>query len=351
MAFYLSGHGSWEVQNSEVPLAKVPRGTSIEFWTENGKCLLTAAMLVLATEKGDTPLPAAGDLLGDANGDGSEYRTVPNYTLHPDTPEKNQVIEAVIGSGNVLFVDKSTPLCTGKRSDGTNCIDSDDPFHDCQGLFADSRVVGKQLVWLACRAIGLKDYGGGSVGVNANQYELGAGGSAKFREWLDSVDGAIRSKSPDEFWTYFKALPKEYQASLITINGIRDWLIAQGRDLGEALSATPDPAVVAAVTEHFKQNPPPAVDLKPKGVQQCVDACPECGGQCRWGVEHVGKYDHECMDAHRWGQPVWSDDWGMLFRQRANGDYEFAHSDDKVTVRAGTSWMSQDEAAALPSNP
>jgi hypothetical protein len=212
-------------------------------------------------------------------------------------------------------------------------------------------VVGKQLVWLACRAIGLKEYGGESVGVNANQDILGAGGSKNFADWASSSWNYFHAATPDDFWEYFKGLSTEYQLSLLTINPVRDRLRAEGRNLNESATAPLDPDLVAAVTKAFASAPPVVGDLKPQGVQQCSDACPDCGGQCRWGVEHIGKYDHECMDAHRWGQPAWSDDWGMLFRQRSNGEYQFAHSDDKKTIRPGTSWMSQDEAAALPSNP
>lgn len=43
---------------------------------------------------------------------------------------------------------------------------------------------------------------------------------------------------------------------------------------------------------------------------------------------------------------TWNDDWEMLYRVDADGSYQYAFSDDKQTVRAGTEWMSTEEATA-----
>ena len=47
----------------------------------------------------------------------------------------------------------------------------------------------------------------------------------------------------------------------------------------------------------------------------------------------------------------WDDQWEMLHRVGADGKHEFAHSDDRRTVRQGTQWMSYEEAAAARSGP
>jgi hypothetical protein len=300
MAIYLSGHGSWEVQEQDTPWAKVPRGTKIHFYTENAKTLRTAAMVVIAVERGDTPLPAAGDLLGETNGTFEQYKSCPNYTLFPDTPDKNQVIEAVIGTGNVIFVNAAKPLCTGiRKKDGKRCMDSDDPLHDCDGLFADPRVVGQEIVWLACRALGLEDVGGRATGVDAPQYELGEGAGTEFAEESRAAWVYFNRATPDDFWTYFCGLSPELQMSCLTINPIRDRLIAEGRDLGTALQSPIDQAGTDAVTQAGGPLPEYG-DTTPQGVQQCAEVCATCGEQCRWGVEHQGSYDHECPNGDTW---------------------------------------------------
>lgn len=110
------------------------------------------------------------------------------------------------------------------------------------------------------------------------------------------------------------------------------------------MSAISDPGLVDAVTEVFKSLPVTG-DLKPRGVKQCTGPCPDCGGQCRWGTDH--EHNHECLDGHSWSdaESAWDDNWNMLYRVMPSGEYKFALSDDNLTVRAGTQWMSQDEAS------
>jgi hypothetical protein len=48
---------------------------------------------------------------------------------------------------------------------------------------------------------------------------------------------------------------------------------------------------------------------------------------------------------------TWDDNWQMLTRLGPDSAYQFALSDDRRTVRAGTNWMSQDEATAARQAP
>lgn len=48
---------------------------------------------------------------------------------------------------------------------------------------------------------------------------------------------------------------------------------------------------------------------------------------------------------------TWDDAWGMLYRLGPTGAYEYAMSDDHATVRAGTTWMSYEEATAARAQP
>lgn len=256
MTIYLSGHGGWDVKNSAVPYARIPRGVTMHFYTENGKNLATAAMAMIAIERGDAAgLPGANDLLGDPNGVYEEYKTCPNYTLHKDTPEKNKVIEAVIGAGNVIFVQDSTPLCTGigKEKDRTGkpkrCIDSDSPIHTCGGLLANPRLVGQEVVWLACRSLGLDAVGGRAVGVNALQEELGAGQGTQWAEFTDSAWTYFDAATPDDFWAWFQQQDARAQIALLAGDPIRARLISEGRDLRGVWPDAPDPSQVAPAVD------------------------------------------------------------------------------------------------------
>jgi hypothetical protein len=42
---------------------------------------------------------------------------------------------------------------------------------------------------------------------------------------------------------------------------------------------------------------------------------------------------------------AWDESWQMLYRVGPAGAYEYAYSDDRVTVRSGTGWLSYDEVA------
>jgi hypothetical protein len=44
-----------------------------------------------------------------------------------------------------------------------------------------------------------------------------------------------------------------------------------------------------------------------------------------------------------YSDPVWDENWDMLYRINPSGVYEYAYSDDQVTVRAGTGWLSYAE--------
>ena len=46
---------------------------------------------------------------------------------------------------------------------------------------------------------------------------------------------------------------------------------------------------------------------------------------------------------------VWDENWGMLYRVGPDGDYEYAFSDDRVKIRPGAQWMSQEQATAAKS--
>ena len=48
---------------------------------------------------------------------------------------------------------------------------------------------------------------------------------------------------------------------------------------------------------------------------------------------------------------TWDDNWQMLTRLGPDNAYQFALSDDRRTVKAGTNWMSQDEATAARQAP
>lgn len=230
MTIYFAGHGDWQVKDADVPWAKVPRGTTMYFYTENAKTLSTAAMTMIAIERGESAevAPTGNDILGEANGEFGAYQTVPNYTLYPDTPEKNAVVEFVIGAGNVIFVDAPTQLCTGVGDDGRACIDSGLPVHTCGGLFADPRVAGQDVVWLACRALGLDDAGGEAIGVNAMD-PAGVDSSGDWSAFEAQAWGNFNNMTPDDFWDYFQNLTDEEKLAVLTWDQARARLESEGR--------------------------------------------------------------------------------------------------------------------------
>lgn len=43
---------------------------------------------------------------------------------------------------------------------------------------------------------------------------------------------------------------------------------------------------------------------------------------------------------YEYSDPVWDENWQMLYRTNRQGVYEYAYSDDKVSIRPGTEWLS-----------
>lgn len=225
MTIYLAGHGNWDVRNTDAPWAKVPPGTTIHFYTENGRTLATASMAMIAIERGESVdfVPSGRDILSEPAGEYSEYRSAPNYTLYPDTPDKCRLLEWVIGTGNVIFVDQETPLCTGTGADGTACMDS--PRHTCEGLFADPRVEGQEVVWLACTAYGLDPAGGQALGVNTSQPV----GSDDWEAFTNDAWQRFCNMGPDDYWAYFLALDPQQQVAVLSWDDVRNRFVQEGR--------------------------------------------------------------------------------------------------------------------------
>lgn len=44
-----------------------------------------------------------------------------------------------------------------------------------------------------------------------------------------------------------------------------------------------------------------------------------------------------------YSEPVWDENWQMLYRAGPGGVYQYAYSDDRLTVRPGAQWLSYDE--------
>jgi hypothetical protein len=226
---YLAGHGNWVVQKSDTPWARVPPGSTLYLYTDNAHTLSTAAMTMIAIERGEAaaPIPAAGDILGDSRGEFSASTPVANYTLYPDTPDKMQVVRMIIGDGNVITVDAATPMCTGTSDNGRPCVEDATGRHGCNGLFALPAVQNQDIVWLACTAVGLTAVPGQSVGVNDMQV---AGNSpSTWDDWENEAWANFQNMSPDDFWSYVQGLNDEKKAAVITWDAVRDRLVAEGR--------------------------------------------------------------------------------------------------------------------------
>ncbi len=219
MPLYLVGHGGWNVINSAFPYAKVPRGTSISFYTENAK-------LLGVTTAPEIAKLAAADALGESNGTFEQYKPVPNYTLSPLDDYTRWFYGEVIPG--CVPVDVDTPLCTGEGDDGP-CIESDDPLHTCTGLFAT--YAGQEIVWLACRAMMLRPAGGAAAGVNTLQAEIGTDPSTESADWTNEAWSYFSTASPDDFWTWFVSLDEDQRMTVMAWHQVADRFVSEGRDL------------------------------------------------------------------------------------------------------------------------
>jgi hypothetical protein len=217
MPVYLAGHGGWNVINSKYPYAKVPRGTTISFYSENAKGLPTMSVAEIVSLSMD-------GLLGDSNGDFGEYKSCPNYTLYVDTSYKQGVWNAL---GCLQFPD-GTPLCTGVGSNGVACMDSGLPVHTCNGIFADNRVAGNEVLWLACRSLQMYPMGGQAIGVNTGQSQIGTSGASTGTLQQNTID-KMGTLSPDDFWAWFLTLADNEQWSVLSIDPIAQQFAIQQR--------------------------------------------------------------------------------------------------------------------------
>lgn len=135
----LIGHGGWDL--TDPPYAQVPRGTTIHFYLESGRTWVGANMLQSLT---------LSDAFKDAepNQSGEEYKSIPNYTLSELDAETKAYLQSLDpGSYTSIYVDVDTKLCNDEAGD--TCGNG---IHGCGGLFADPRVVGNEVYWMACRA-------------------------------------------------------------------------------------------------------------------------------------------------------------------------------------------------------
>jgi hypothetical protein len=229
MPVYLAGHGGWNVVNSKYPYAKVPRGTSISFYSENNKALPTMSVAEIVSL-------SMNGLLGDSNGDFQQYKTCPNYTLYEDTSYKKGVWDAL---GCLQFPD-GTPLCTGIGSDGVACMDSGSPTHLCNGILADGRVAGNEVLWLACRVTQLAPKGGEALGVNVNQYEVGSSGGS-VQGFIDVATDKLTNLSDDDFWAWFLTISETQQYQLLSIEDMGQKFAAEQRPVPQWLSGAIPP--------------------------------------------------------------------------------------------------------------
>lgn len=136
----LIGHGGWDL--TDPPYAQVPRDTTIIFYAESGKTWIGANMNQSLT------LSEAFQN-AEPNQQGTAYQTMPNYTLSPLDTETRTFLESLDPGGYIsIYVDADTKLCTDTAGD--QC---ESGIHRCTGLFADPRVAGNDVYWMACTVI------------------------------------------------------------------------------------------------------------------------------------------------------------------------------------------------------
>jgi hypothetical protein len=137
---FLAGHGSWATADG---YTMVPRGCSIEFYTENAKNMFTTDMFDIVK----------GTYSGSSASKVSQFGSCPNYRLFPDIVNKTKLQQDLQAGARLYMTDDAA----GK------------PLSDIFGQFPE----GTDFVWACCRFNTLRDAGGKSVGVNAGQGAAG----------------------------------------------------------------------------------------------------------------------------------------------------------------------------------
>jgi hypothetical protein len=226
----LIGHGGWDV-TGEPAYAKVPRGTSLTFYTENFKLLYAGNAAEITSQS---------QLFQDAEAAHTvaQFMQTPNYTLYALEAELRQYFKENLSADvTALWVgDEVTDgvrLCTNAASQG--CIDG---FHDCDGILAHPDVQGQQLYWIACREVKLNEVGGALVGVNNAQNELdnraatpdvtpdGTAGMSQegvtFYNNFDTTDDESKL-------TAWDSMPESDHSALRLVDQIREWATTNGR--------------------------------------------------------------------------------------------------------------------------
>jgi hypothetical protein len=214
MAVMLIGHGGWEVRGTPA-YAQVPRGSSITFYTENFKLLYVsnAAEIVSMSQMFSDAEP--NDTVG-------EYRTCPNYSLYRlEEPIRSTLVGLTADMGTPLFVgddvSDGVQLCTD--ADGTTC---ESGIHRCEGIFAHPAVQGQEIYWIACRHVDLAEVGGGAVGVNQAQTDLGADSGWDQSAW----ESDFFARDDDGRRAYWQELAQEYRDAATP--RMREWAQQEG---------------------------------------------------------------------------------------------------------------------------
>jgi hypothetical protein len=133
---FLAGHGSWTIKDG---YTTVPKGCSIDFYTDNAKNMFTTDMFSIV----------AGTYASAASSTVGEFKTCPNYRLYPDNTN-SAALQNNIEANATLYM---TNQVAGEK------------LSDIIGRYP----AGTQFVWCCCRYNDLKEAGGKSVGVNAGQ--------------------------------------------------------------------------------------------------------------------------------------------------------------------------------------
>jgi hypothetical protein len=189
MPVMLIGHGGWDV-SGEPAYAKMPRGTSITFYTDN---------LKLLRQDNAAEITNLSQLFKDAqpNQTVEAFKSSPNYTLSELEPDLLAYMQGNLAVDvTPVFVTADTRLCEG---DGTTCGDG---FHDCTGLLSRPDVVGKELMWVACRHVQLNEVGGLLAGVNQGSAGVGTGVDYV----MPGMDSSGLTQGGNEYYEQFSSM-------------------------------------------------------------------------------------------------------------------------------------------------
>lgn len=229
MPVMLIGHGGWDV-TGEPAYAKIPRGTSLTFYTENFKLLYAGNAAEITSQS---------QLFQDAEAAHTvaQFMQTPNYTLYALEPELRQYFKDNLSADvTALWVgDEVTDgvrLCTSTSS---GCVDG---FHDCDGILAHPSVQGQELYWIACREVKLNEVGGALIGVNNAQTSLDNSeptpdvvpdGTAGMTQQGVVFYNDFATMDDEARLTAWDNMNEDDHSSLRLVDEIREWATTNGR--------------------------------------------------------------------------------------------------------------------------